>query len=193
MCWTVQLRFRHQAGVIEYLQTMKITTARLILSDLALEQLELMVNDPEALEAQLGFPISRPMLEGPVQRALRMKIERMREEDIINHPWSTYWLIVISEPLFGAGMVGFKGVPDLEGSVEVGYGIDPTCQGKGYMTEALRAMLVWAFSQPYCRQVTARGVLKSNLPSQHVLLNAGFLLFAEDELTTSWMINRAIK
>ncbi len=169
---------------------MKIRTARLTLIELSLEHLQLMLDSPETLEVQLGFPVSRPNLQGPVQRALRMKIERMRDEDPAHHPWSTYWLIVTPNPPFGAGMAGFKGAPDENGAVEIGYGIDPICQGQGYMTEAVRALIDWAFSHPACQTVTARGVLKTNLASQHVLVNAGMQQYGADELTTSWKIER---
>lgn len=167
---------------------MQIKTARLMLFDLSLQQLEWMLNAPQVLEAQLGFAVSRSNLQGPVQRALRMKIERMRGEDPSHHPWSTYWLIVTENPRFGAGMAGFKGAPDASGAVEIGYGIDAQCQGKGYMTEAARALIEWAFSQPGCQTVTAIGVLKTNLASQHVLVNVGMAQYAEDDLTTSWKI-----
>lgn len=169
---------------------MIITTPRLTLLELTTEQLDLMLNAPADLETRLGFPLSRSMLQDPVPRALRMKLERMRLEDPVLHPWSTYWLIVIAQPTFGAGMAGFKGAPDANGSVEIGYGIDPLYQGKGYMTESVRALVQWAFQHPECREVTARGVLKSNLASQHVLVNVGMQLYAGDELTTSWRIRR---
>lgn len=169
---------------------MHIQTARLRLVALPLEQLELLLNAPDELEKRLGLPISRANLQHPVPRALRMKIERMRAEDPANHPWSTYWLLITPAPDFGAGLVGFKGAPDAEGSVEIGYGIDPLLRGKGYMTEAVSVLVAWAFAHPGCRAVTACGVLNENLASQQVLIKAGFTLAAQNAHTSDWKITR---
>ena len=87
-------------------------------------------------------------------------------------------------------MVGFKGAPDDTGSVEIGYGIDSAFRGKGYMTEAVQAMINWAFQRDGCQMVTACGVLKTNPASSHVLLNTGMVLSGEDDETFSYRIRR---
>jgi RimJ/RimL family protein N-acetyltransferase len=152
--------------------------------------LERILLAPDALETELGFPISRAMLEGVVQRALRMKLDRMQKQEPNLHPWFTYWLIVTPNPPFGAGMVGFKGAPDETGAVEIGYGIDPACQNQGYITEAVKAMLEWAFSQTACTIITAKGVLRSNLASQSVLLKCGFTCSNQTDHTFDYVICR---
>ena len=71
-------------------------------------------------------------------------------------------------------MVGFKGVPDSNGEVEIGYGIDPQFQRQGYMTEAVKAMIQWAFSEPACRVITAILSAPDNIASHRVLEKSGF-------------------
>ena len=84
-----------------------------------------------------------------------------------HHPWFTYWLIVVESISFGAGLVGYKGLPDHKGAVEIGYGIDPGYQNHGYTTEAAQALIRWAFHQPNCGAVTAHAV--QNPASDRVL------------------------
>lgn len=169
---------------------LELTTPRLRLIALSFNQLKHIYLAPDALESELGLPISRQMLEGVVQRALRMKLDRMQKEDPSRHPWFTYWLIITPNPPLGAGMVGFKGAPDETGTVEIGYGIDPACQNQGFMTEAVAAMLNWAFSQPGCHRVTAIGVLRGNLASQSVLLKCGFNCNIQTDNTFDYEILR---
>jgi ribosomal-protein-alanine N-acetyltransferase len=160
--------------------TPSIETARLTLIPLTLQQLGWCLPAPEPLEASLGFSVSREMLADPVPRAIAMKLSRMAETPIDEHPWLTYWLIVVRRKPFGAGMVGFKGRPDGEGKTEVGYGIDPAYRRQGYMTEAVRAMIDWAFGHNGCRIITAEGVLRDNIASRRVLEKVGMMLYREE-------------
>ncbi len=57
--------------------------------------------------------------------------------------------------------------------MEVGYGIVPSRQGRGYATEALRAMLAMAWADPRVTAVVA-GTDPGNAASQRVLGKAGF-------------------
>ncbi|MFF0217597.1 GNAT family N-acetyltransferase [Streptomyces vinaceus] len=77
------------------------------------------------------------------------------------------------------GGVDFHGSADEEGSVTIGYGLVPSARGKGYASEALRALL------PFAR---TRGVTRvkgdadlGNIASQHVMTAAGMLPAGEDE------------
>ena len=100
-----------------------ITTPRLTLIPLSLEQLKIgLVSLPE-LSGSVGVKLVASLFEGVVDRAVRMKIEKMGKVDQSLHPWYTYWLIVITSEQTGAGMAGFKGAPDGNGWVEIGYGI----------------------------------------------------------------------
>jgi len=161
-----------------------LRTPRLLIVPLKLPQLQLCLTDLPALEAELGAPISRDVLTKRVQRAIQMKRIRMTEMEESQHPWQTYWLVIVSEDNFGAGLAGFKGVPNENGSTEIGYGIDPAYQNKGYTSEAVRALVEWAFQHPFCKVVTATTV--ENLASSRVLEKLGARLVAEDDTSNSW-------
>ena len=122
------------------------------------------------LEQELGIPISREIITENVQRAIRMKLAKMVHVDKSRLVWYTYWLLIIRSVPFGAGLAGFKGFPDQNGEAEIGYGIDQNYQQQGYMTEAVRAMIAWAFEETSCRAVVALNTKKWNLASQRVLL-----------------------
>jgi GNAT superfamily N-acetyltransferase len=70
------------------------------------------------------------------------------------------------------GGTGFFG-PPRDAEVEIGYGIVPSRQGRGYATEALRAMIAMAWADARVRTVVA-GTDPGNVASQRVLGKAGF-------------------
>jgi RimJ/RimL family protein N-acetyltransferase len=164
--------------------TASLRTPRLLLVPLTFSQLQLCLSDLPTLEANLGTSISRDALTKRVQRAIRMKRKKMAKTDEVHHPWQTYWLIVVSADNFGAGLAGFKGVPNESGSTEIGYGIDPACQNKGYTSEAVQALVNWALRYPFCKVVTATEV--ENPASRRLLEKLGARLVTEDETSTSW-------
>jgi [ribosomal protein S5]-alanine N-acetyltransferase len=78
------------------------------------------------------------------------------------------WLVIDKETHTIIGDIGFKGKPDSEGTVEVGYGMAPAARNKGYATEAVNEIIQWAFSTDYVQKVVAE-CLTDNIPSIKVL------------------------
>ena len=70
------------------------------------------------------------------------------------------------------GGIGFHGPPG-GGEVEIGYGIVPSRQRRGYATEAVRLMAAMAWGDPAVIAVVATTDL-DNEASQRVLAKAGF-------------------
>jgi ribosomal-protein-alanine N-acetyltransferase len=165
-------------------------TERLNLEPLSPARLRTYLEDPGRLERELRYPVSRPILTGRVRGAIRMKLERMVTADVRDHVWITYWLIIIRDAPFGAGLAGFKGVPDVRGEVEIGYGIDPAYRNRGYMTETVRGMIAWAFGEERCRSVVALDVDRRNAASRRVLEKNGLAVFAETAESLSYRIRR---
>ena len=85
--------------------------------------------------------------------------------------WYAAWAIEKKDGTH-IGDLCFKGFND-DGSVEIGYGITEEYQGKGYATEAVEAVIVWALEQPGVRQVEAE-TEQDNKKSQRVLEKCGF-------------------
>lgn len=166
-----------------------IETPRLRLVPLSERQLGLCLHNLPAFELDLGFPFAREVVDTAVLRALGMKLKKMKLADPSTHEWYTYWLIVLKGERVGAGLVGFKGFPDEAGATEIGYGISPRFQNQGYMTEAARSLVDWAFTHPFCRTVTATTV--KNPASNHLLEKLGAQLVERNGKSASWRINRA--
>lgn len=77
------------------------------------------------------------------------------------------------------GGVGFHGPVDEDGSVTVGYGLVPSARGRGYASEALRALLTFARESGIAR-VKGDADL-DNLASQRVMTAAGMRLVGADD------------
>jgi ribosomal-protein-alanine N-acetyltransferase len=168
-----------------------IETERLRLVALSRRQLQQYLDSPGGLEVELGIPVSRAILTDRVRGAIAKKVARMAGADLAAHPWYTYWLAIVRDVPFGAGLLGFKGVPNQAGEVEIGYGIDPEYEGQGYTTEAARALIGWAFRDPACLAVVAPGTLKMNVGSNRVLQKLGMRLVAESDDANDWRVERA--
>lgn len=170
--------------------TQILETQRLLLQALSFNQLQACLHDLPALERELNVSFARDLLDRNVIRALSMKIEKMKNQEPDVHPWQTYWLVVIQQENLGAGMAGFKGAPDPDGCVEIGYGISPRYQGRGLMSEAVRALVDWALGQPGCNCVTATRV--SHPASRRLLEKLGAQLVSEDPASSSWKFVRKV-
>ena len=70
------------------------------------------------------------------------------------------------------GETGFHGPPDGSGTVEVGYSIVPAYRGRGFATEATRALIRAALARPGIRRITAE-CLDDNAASLRVLEKLG--------------------
>jgi len=81
--------------------------------------------------------------------------------------------IVLKESREIIGSISFHGAPDSEGMIEIGLGIEPAFQGKGYAKESLQAMWQWAVNFPEV-QTLRYTVSPDNLPSIAVIKYFGF-------------------
>lgn len=68
--------------------------------------------------------------------------------------------------------MGFKGGPNQQDEIDLGYSIVPRYQGNGYATEMAKAMISWGLKRPGVKKVTAN-CLETNDPSIRVLEKAG--------------------
>lgn len=94
----------------------------------------------------------------------------------ITHPehyaWYVAWKITDRRSGELLGDCCFKG-PQKDGTVEIGYGILPEHEGKGYMTEAVKTLCEWALSQENVYFILAE-TAPDNAKSQRVLEKNGF-------------------
>ena len=72
------------------------------------------------------------------------------------------------------GSIGFKGPPDKQGIVEIGYSVLPEFQGQGLATEMVTAIVQWARQQPRVRRIEAEANI-DNKASIRVLEKNNFV------------------
>jgi RimJ/RimL family protein N-acetyltransferase len=84
-------------------------------------------------------------------------------------------------------VVGATGLfwPPVDGAVEFGYGVVPSRRGRGYASEASRALVAFALAAPDVESVTATVEL-SNPASVRVLENTGLRRLHGDERTATY-------
>ena len=167
-----------------------IETSRLILFPLSQGQLNSLLFQQSQVDIEGGIPISKDITAGRVEKAIKMKLEKMRNTSKAYHEWITYWLLVIKSKSLGVGLLGFKGFPDENGYAEIGYGIDYAHRSKGYITEAVIAMANWAFDEPACQVIIAPETQKTNPASNRVLEKVGMQVYEETGEAFSWKLDR---
>jgi RimJ/RimL family protein N-acetyltransferase len=86
--------------------------------------------------------------------------------------WYAIWMIVLKDGTH-IGELCFKGL-NSNGIVEIGYGILKKYQGKGYATEAVKAISNWAFQKSKIFSIEAETDDK-NIASKKVLEKCGFV------------------
>lgn len=87
--------------------------------------------------------------------------------------WNAPWKMVLDKTNEEIGDVGFKGAP-VKHAVEVGYGLEKTYEGKGFMTEAVEALIGWAFEQKDVLTIEAE-TAPENRASQRILEKLHFV------------------
>ena len=96
--------------------------------------------------------------------------------------WITWYFLLRRDgaaPL-AIGNGGFKGVPAADGTVEIGYSVREENQRQGYASEAVDALVEWAFSHAFVTRVIAH-TLPVLAPSIRVLEKNGFAFLGDGE------------
>jgi RimJ/RimL family protein N-acetyltransferase len=94
--------------------------------------------------------------------------------------WS-FWFVVEAVPLELVGSIGFIGHADREGVVEIGYSMLDKYQRRGFATEAMGALIDWAFSHEHVRRVRAQTFPKLTASIRVLEKNGLRLVGAGDE------------
>ena len=137
---------------------MKIESERLLLYPISEKEMEQLIENEESLDLKQAYS---EMLQGCLQEP---------EKRI----WHVLWFIELkSQRGTVVGDLSFKGL-GADGMVELGYGLRDGYCGKGYMTEAVKAISKWAIAQQGITRLEAETTVE-NKASQKVLTKAGFV------------------
>lgn len=170
-------QFLREVHVFDLTTGMRLETPRLVLLAAGMPELTAELLSREALEHELGADVPG---EWPPDLYDRQAIETTLAylDEHRQAGGFTLWYLLLkpagAEPPVLAGLCGFKSLP-VAGSVEIGYSLLGRFQRRGLMSEAVRALVDWAFAHPEVERVLAQ-TLPELVPSQRVLEKNGFRL-----------------
>jgi len=129
-------------------------------------------------------PCTRDLYESDeeIKSHIQLYLEEL-ESDQELFGWGV-WLVFSQTDQQLIGDIGFKGKP-VDGVVEVGYGISTDEQNKGYATEAVEALVNWAFQTGKVNKIVAE-CLKTNEASIRVLEKLFMNKVEQDEHMVYW-------
>ena len=152
-----------------------VTTGRLRLVPLPLALLDaVLVGDWEQARALAPFPLTEQTFAGD-----RYVLE-LRQTQLRDDPGIEAWLYRVAVDRTSGQVVariGFHAAPDADGTVEVGYSVQPEHRRLGLATEMASGLIAWGREQG-ARQVRA-STTPDNLGSQAVLARLGFVRTGE--------------
>jgi RimJ/RimL family protein N-acetyltransferase len=157
-----------------------VRTDRLEIIPLSADAIDaLLQGDDRRLRSLTGAEFPQPVAPPPYMAdSLPVVRDRLRASNQETEWWN--WLIVRQDGREAVGSVAFGGRPDAGGAVLIGYAMYPAREGQGYATEAVRAMVDWAFAQPGVKVVRALAPVW-NTPAVHVAEKIGMRPVASDE------------
>jgi RimJ/RimL family protein N-acetyltransferase len=103
--------------------------------------------------------------------------------------FSTLWTIIDKQKKLMVGDLCFKGTPNVQGEIEIGYGTYKDFQGKGFMTEAIKAISHWALSQAEVETILAE-TGKENITSHKTLSRNNFKAYKNVENMIWWRLDK---
>ncbi len=125
------------------------------------------------------YPATRQQMEDTVAATIDEDLRKAYREmlsDSLQNPeqwnWYAMWMIELKNGTH-IGDLCFKGLNE-HGVTEIGYGILDEYQKQGYATEAVAAMMEWAFQNPNVTAIEAEAE-DDNIASKRVLEKCGFV------------------
>jgi|GEM_PF-217970 ribosomal-protein-alanine N-acetyltransferase len=154
-----------------------IETERLRIFPLTPHHLRVYLQADDKFENMLGLAsfgrIVAPAVKERVEKTSLPGIEAAQPHLLVFH---TFWLAVEKKSNTVVAELGFKGAPDANGTVEIGYGTMPYQQGRGIMTEAVGGFIEWARRRNDVRTIIAE-TDSGNYASHRVLEKNKFTMY----------------
>lgn len=164
-----------------------IFTDRLELIPCSHEIGNIMVKNKNALKSILGLDISANWLLEEIKDFLRVYFELLQSDPSLLG-WGI-WIIVYKNEQKIIGDIGFKGKPDNEGNIEIGYYIVPEYRRHGYCHEASNELVEWAFKQSLVNKIIAE-CDRDNISSIRTLEKLNMDLRDRSESILKWELHK---
>ncbi len=164
-----------------------VETKRLLLKPLNYNQLVKYIKADDSLEEELQLNSNGRMVPEILKEKMTLNILPKVADANINYLYATLWTAINKEENQMVCEVCFKGEPNADGEIEIGYGTQPQFQGKGFMKEAVGGMIEWAKTQPNVKSIFAQ-TLKDNAASYTILERNNFIKVGETETLFQWRL-----
>jgi [ribosomal protein S5]-alanine N-acetyltransferase len=149
---------------------MTIQTEHLILAPHLPRHLRALLRSESEFEYTAGVRVAAGIHEQMLEASADFKdrVENARQSD----PWQFGFAIIHRDDNVLIGTCGFPAPPDSKGVAEIAYGIAPAYQGRGYATEAAKALIDFAVGDPRVKMICAHTLAGENA-STSVLKKCG--------------------
>ncbi|MCD7035349.1 GNAT family N-acetyltransferase [Metabacillus sp. GX 13764] len=165
----------------------EITTENLRLHTWNSKLLQQAIHDPQQLSIDLGLYIGEGFPNEDERKDLfPFLLESLQKGN------DAHWyggLVIHQEDAAIIGCAGFLSPPDVNGSIEIGYGIVPAYQRRGFATEIARALIKWSFEFSDVKSVTA-APSSSNAPSIRVMEKLGMQKTGFCQGLVNWVLKK---
>lgn len=160
-----------------------LETERLYIIPFKLEALKLLLKNTKEFEKKYNVTYAGEELTGFIYNIFRDQT-RLIEKYPSEHLFLTFWFFMLKDERKLIGSACFKGAPNKNGEVEIGYGIEDSFKNQGYTTEAVKKMIEWALKEEGVSSVIAE-TDKGNLASQRILLKCK-MMFKNETKDSYW-------
>ncbi|MBD8077091.1 GNAT family N-acetyltransferase [Bacillus thuringiensis] len=114
-------------------------------------------------------------------------VENVKQDSALL-PWGA-WYVLRKEDDSVFGDIGFKGKPNEDQTVEIGYGFIEKYWNQGYATEAVRELIDWAFKTGEVETIIAETLI-DNYSSMRVLEKLHMKRVNATETMINWKIEK---
>jgi len=169
------------------MHAVRLITARLTIAACPLDIARSLIGDRHELKEIFGARIPPDWPSPELAEILPLYVQELLH-DPAALGWGI-WIALHTEQNVVVGDAGFNGQPDKDGTVEIGYGVAPAHRGRGYATEAVQALIAWAFGHAEVRRIVA-ACAPENTASIRVLTRLGFGSLPASAGMLRWELNK---
>ncbi len=163
-----------------------LETNRLKLIPFSLDLKQAAIHDKFKLGEIVGVKVPEHWPGPDLAEALPFLVEHMKKD-----PAGPVWdgIIIHKADEVIIGDMGYKGEPNEEGAVEIGYSIIPEYRNQGHATEMAHRLITWAFQEQGVKMITAE-CLNDNIGSMKVLAKVGMHRLEPEGNMLKWELRK---
>ena len=143
-------------------------------------------NDADEVLALRGNPETMKYIPRPLAKSIEEALEHiaMIEDKIVNNTGINWGITIKGNPKI-IGIIGHYKISPENHRAEIGYMSFPEHNGKGYMSEAIKAVVAYGFEQMDLHSIEAI-IDPGNMASERVLQKNGFIKEAHIRENELW-------